>query len=46
LVLSLTILVGSIAVGIWVVARVFRIFLLMYGKRPALREIVRYAREA
>lgn len=46
LALSLTILVGSIAVGIWVVARVFRVFLLMYGKRPALREIVRYAREA
>ncbi|MCL0080444.1 ABC transporter permease [Dehalococcoidia bacterium] len=46
LALSLTIMVGSIAVGIWVVARVFRVFLLMYGKRPALREIVRYAREA
>ncbi|MBT9163990.1 MAG: hypothetical protein DDT24_00917 [Chloroflexi bacterium] len=46
LALSLTILGGSIAVGIWVVAKVFRVFLLMYGKRPALREILRYAREA
>jgi len=46
LALSLAILVGSIAVGIWLVAKIFRIFLLMYGKRPALREIVRYAREA
>lgn len=46
LALSLAILVGSIAVGIWFVAKVFRVFLLMYGKRPALREIVRYARES
>ncbi|MBT9160294.1 MAG: hypothetical protein DDT26_01571 [Dehalococcoidia bacterium] len=45
LALSLTIMVGSIAAGVWFVARVFRVFLLMYGKRPALREIVRYARE-
>jgi len=46
LTLSLAILVGSIAAGIWFVSKVFRISLLMYGKRPALREIVRYAREA
>ncbi|MCL0102588.1 ABC transporter permease [Dehalococcoidia bacterium] len=46
LALSLTIMVGSIAVGTWVVAKVFRVFLLMYGKRPTLREIVRYARES
>ncbi|MBT9162315.1 MAG: hypothetical protein DDT27_00870 [Dehalococcoidia bacterium] len=45
LALSLSIMVGSIAAGVWLVARVFRVFLLMYGKRPALREIVRYARE-
>jgi hypothetical protein len=30
----------------WVAARIFRVFLLMYGKRLALREIVRYIREA
>jgi len=30
----------------WLAAKIFRVFLLMYGKRPALREIVRYVREA
>jgi ABC-2 type transport system permease protein len=44
--LSLIILVGSIALTMWVAAKVFRAFLLMYGKRPALGEIIRYVREA
>jgi ABC-2 type transport system permease protein len=44
--LSLIILIGSIILTIWVVAKVFRVFLLMYGKRPAIREIVKYIREA
>ena len=44
--LSLIILIGSIALTMWVAAKVFRVFLLMYGKRPALREIIRYVREA
>ncbi len=46
LAVSLTIMVGSIAAGIWFVAKIFRVFLLMYGKRPTLREIIRYARES
>ena len=45
LVLSLVILVASILFAIWLAGKVFRIFLLMYGKRPALGEIVRYIRE-
>jgi ABC-2 type transport system permease protein len=44
--LSLIILIGSIVLTMWVAAKVFRAFLLMYGKRPALREIIRYVREA
>ena len=44
--LSLIILIGSIALTMWVAAKVFRGFLLMYGKRLAFREIVRYVREA
>ena len=43
---SLVILAGSVVLTMWVAAKVFRVFLLMYGKRPALREIVRYVREA
>jgi ABC-2 type transport system permease protein len=46
IVLSLVILVGSIVLTMWVAARIFRVFLLMYGKRLAFREIVRYVREA
>jgi len=44
--LSLVILAGSIALTMWFAAKIFRVFLLMYGKRPALREIIRYVREA
>jgi len=44
--LSIVIIVTSVVVTMWVAAKLFRVFLLMYGKRPALREIVRYLREA
>jgi ABC-2 type transport system permease protein len=44
--LGLIILAGSIALTMWFAAKIFRVFLLMYGKRPALREIIRYVREA
>jgi ABC-2 type transport system permease protein len=44
--LSLVILVGSIALTMWFASKIFRVFLLMYGKRLALREIIRYVREA
>lgn len=46
LALSLTILAGSVVFGMWAAAKVFRTGLLMYGKRPALKEIIRYIREA
>ncbi|MCK4963954.1 MAG: ABC transporter permease, partial [Dehalococcoidia bacterium] len=45
LLLSITILTASILVAMWLAARVFRTFLLMYGKRPSFREIRRYIRE-
>lgn len=44
--LSLLILAGSVVLTMWLAAKIFRVFLLMYGKPPALREIVRYIREA
>jgi ABC-2 type transport system permease protein len=44
--LSIIILIGSVALTMWIAAKLFRVFLLMYGKRPALREMVRYLREA
>jgi ABC-2 type transport system permease protein len=43
--LSLIILAGSVVFIMWLAAKMFRVFLLMYGKRPAFREIVKYVRE-
>jgi ABC-2 type transport system permease protein len=45
LMLSITILIASIIGAMWLASRVFRTFLLMYGKRPSLREVRRYIRE-
>ena len=45
LVLSIAILIASIIGAMWLASRVFRTFLLMYGKRPSLREVRRYIRE-
>jgi ABC-2 type transport system permease protein len=44
--LSFAILAGAVVPASWAAAKTCRVFLLMYGKRPSLREIVRYAREA
>lgn len=46
LAVSLALLVVSIVFSMWAAAKVFRTALLMYGKRPSLKEIVRYIREA
>jgi len=45
LLLSVAILIASILGAMWLAARVFRTFLLMYGKRPSFKEIRRYIRE-
>jgi len=45
LLLSIAILIASIIGAMWLASRVFRTFLLMYGKRPSLREIRKYIRE-
>jgi len=44
--LSLAILAASVVLAMWAAAKVFRVFLLMYGKKPSLREIARYVKEA
>ena len=46
--LALTILgmVAACALAVWLAARVFRVGLLMYGKRPSLRELSRWVRYA
>jgi len=45
LVLSICLMIASIIGGLWFSAKVFRVFVLMYGKSPNLREIVRYLRQ-
>jgi ABC-2 type transport system permease protein len=45
LALSIFLMVASIVGGLWLAAKAFRVFLLMYGKTPGLREIVRQLRQ-
>jgi ABC-2 type transport system permease protein len=42
--LALVSLAASCAAAIWFASRVYRVGLLMYGKRPGIREIVRWVR--
>lgn len=46
IVASITILIISIPILAWLGAKVFRMGLLMYGKRPSVKEIVRALRAA
>jgi ABC-2 type transport system permease protein len=41
----LSVLIGT-AIAIWLAARIYRVGLLMYGKRPSLRELGRWIRMA
>lgn len=45
LAVSMLIMIASIVAAIWLASRVFRTFLLMYGKRPSMSEIWRYLRQ-
>ncbi len=42
--LSIALLVLGIVAVVWVAARVYRVGILMYGKRPTFPEIVRWVR--
>jgi ABC-2 type transport system permease protein len=44
--LSMFLMVSTIAVTIWVAAKIYRTGILIYGKNPGLREIVRWLRYA
>jgi hypothetical protein len=39
-------MIAGIIGGIFLAAKAFRVFLLMYGKTPSPREIIRYLRES
>lgn len=44
LALSMGILLASLLAAVWVAGRIYRIGILMYGKRPSLRELGRWIR--
>ena len=44
--ISVVLLVAGIALSLWAGAKVFRASLLMYGKRPSLRDLARAFRQA
>jgi ABC-2 type transport system permease protein len=44
-VLSILVLIGGVLATVWAAAKVFRTGILLYGKRPGPREIVRWLRE-
>ena len=45
-VISLSILALSTAAALWASAKIFRAYLLMYGRRPRLREVLASLRAA
>lgn len=41
---SLALLVASIIVTIWLAAKIYRVGIFMYGKKPTVRDLIRWAR--
>ncbi|MFI5207450.1 MAG: ABC transporter permease [Gemmatimonadales bacterium] len=44
--MSLAIMVATVLLVVWAAARVYRIGILMYGKRPNIKELLRWARQS
>lgn len=44
IVLSIVIMVATIALAIWVAAKIYRVGIFMYGKKPTVRDLIRWAR--
>ncbi len=42
--LSIALLVAGIALMVWIAAKVYRVGIFMYGKKPTFKEIIRWAR--
>ncbi len=46
LAISIAVLVLSTFAVVWLASRIYRVGILMYGKRPGLKEMIRWARES
>jgi ABC-2 type transport system permease protein len=44
-ILSILLLIAGVLAAVWAAAKVFRTGILLYGKRPGPREILRWLRE-
>ena len=44
IILSLTFLYASFMLLIWLCAKIYRVGIFMYGKKPSFAEIIRWAR--
>lgn len=46
--IAMSLLIGAVScvVVVWLAARVYRIGILMYGKRPSIKELARWARQS
>lgn len=46
--IAMSLIIGAIScvIVVWVAARVYRIGILMYGKRPSIKELFRWARQS
>jgi ABC-2 type transport system permease protein len=42
--LSIVIMIATIIVMVWLVSKIYRVGILMYGKKPTIPEIVRWLR--
>jgi ABC-2 type transport system permease protein len=42
--LSIAILVGTIILTVWIASKIYRVGVLMYGKRPTIPELARWLR--
>ena len=45
IILSLVVLYASVAVMIWIAARIYRVGILMHGKRPSFKELLSWIRQ-
>ncbi len=44
--LSYGLLIGAFIAAVWVSARIYRVGILMYGKKPSVRDLIRWFRQA